>query len=450
VAHAIDDRFPTAPDLSAEMLTRSKTIAHSLLNAKRPAIVSGGGLRSIAVLKAAANIASALHAKNPAARICFAAPESNSIGLGLMDGKPLSEALTIIEKGSAETLIVLENDLFRRVDAEILKAALQKVKLVVLLDHTATAMVPRSDVILPSTPFTESTGTLINNEGRAQKHFAVLAANEPSIKESWRWICDIMAASGHARSSPWNSIDDVSADLIRAYPELKAIVEAAPPESFRIYGSKIARQPHRYSGRTAIHANVTVHEPKPPEDIDSPFSYSMEGFQGEPPAPLIPRFWDPGWNSVQSLNKFQIEVGGPLRRGPAGKKIFASASGKTTIFSDIPPAFAPRADRFLAVPVHHIFGSEELSLLSPGVLELAPRPYVAIHPKDAAHLGIQADETVDVALAIAPPLRLEVRFDQTLPRGIIGLPVGLPALSGKDVELPAWSEIFKQRIAGAA
>lgn len=450
VAHAIDDRFPTAPDLSAEMVNRSKLIAQSLLSAKKPAIVSGTGLRSIAVLKAAANIASALHAKNPETRVCFAASEANSIGMGLIDGNPLSEALSRVENGRAETLIVLENDLFRRADAETLKAALLKVKQVILLDHTATAMIPRSDVILPSTPFTESTGTLINNEGRAQKHYSVLAANEPGIKESWQWIYEIMAASGQHQSRRWLSVDDVSADLVRAFPRLEKIIEAAPPESFRIHGSKIARQSHRYSGRTAIHANVTVHEPKPPEDKDSPFSYSMEGFQGEPPAPLIPRFWDPGWNSVQSLNKFQTEVGGSLRGGPAGKKLFPTISGEAIIFRDIPPAFVPRADRFLAIPIHHIFGSEELSLISPGVSELAPRPYVAVHPEDAVRLGIQAEETINVSLANTAPLQLEVRFEPSMPRGVIGLPVGLPALSGKDVELPTWSEIFKQRIAGAA
>ena len=52
--------------------------------------------------------------------------------------------------------------------------------------------------------------------------------------------------------------------------------------------------------------------PEPPHDPDAPLSFSMEGFHGPPPAALIPRYWAPGWNSVQALNKFQEEVGGPL------------------------------------------------------------------------------------------------------------------------------------------
>ena len=52
----------------------------------------------------------------------------------------------------------------------------------------------------------------------------------------------------------------------------------------------------------------------------------MEGYQGQPPAPLIPRFWAPGWNSVQALNKFQEEVGGPLRGGDPGRRLIEPAA----------------------------------------------------------------------------------------------------------------------------
>src|SRR5262249_57333533 len=71
----------------------------------------------------------------------------------------------------------------------------------------------------------------------------------------------------------------------------------------RMAGEKIPRQPHRYSGRTAMFANITVHEPKPPDDPDSPLSFSMEGYQGQPPSPLITRYWSPGWNSVQEIGR---------------------------------------------------------------------------------------------------------------------------------------------------
>ena len=41
--------------------------------------------------------------------------------------------------------------------------------------------------------------------------------------------------------------------------------------------------------------------------------------------------------------------------------------------------------RWLVVPLHHIFGSEELSALAPGSRELAPQPYAGICTRDDAN-----------------------------------------------------------------
>ena len=136
-------------------------------------------------------------------------------------------------------------------------------------------------------------------------------------------------------------------------------------------------------------ANKTVHEPKPPDDPDSPLSFSMEGFGGRPPAALLPRYWSPGWNSVQSLNKFQSEVGGPLRGGDPGKRLIEPTQlnpaqmSKALFFDDIPEAFIARKDEWLFVPLFHIFGSEELSSMSPAIAELSPKPYLALNEDDA-------------------------------------------------------------------
>ncbi len=55
------------------------------------------------------------------------------------------------------------------------------------------------------------------------------------------------------------------------------MVEAAPNASFRIRGQKLARSPNRSSGRTAMRANISVHEPRQPQDKDTMFAFSMEG-----------------------------------------------------------------------------------------------------------------------------------------------------------------------------
>jgi NADH-quinone oxidoreductase subunit G len=253
---------------------------------------------------------------------------------------------------------------------------------------------------------------------------------EGDIQESWRWLRDIIIASGRSEASMWRTLDDITAALAKALPVFEAIPEIAPPARFRVAGQKIPRQSPRYSGRTAMRANIDVSEPKPAEDPDSPLSFSMEGYEGEPPAALIPRFWVPGWNSVQAVNKFQEEVAGPLRGGDPGRRLIEPAqAAKIAYFDRIPAAFEPREGEWLIIPIHHIFGSEELSILTPGIAERAPQPYLVLNPDDDADPPMREGEVVDLGIN-GTVYHLPVKFMPTLPAGIAGVPVGVPGLPG--------------------
>ena len=162
------------------------------------------------------------------------------------------------------------------------------------------------------------------------------------MQESWRWL------------GPWrNAGRGCSRRVAAALPQLAAVSAArCALRRFRMAGAKIPRQPHRYSGRTAMLANINVHEPKPPDDPDSPLAFSMEGYPDQPPAPLIPLFWAPGWNSVQAVNKFQEEIGGPLRGGDPGVRLIEPGAEPSQLRRRrYPPAFEPRADEWLVVPL---------------------------------------------------------------------------------------------------
>ena len=99
-----------------------------------------------------------------------------------------------------------------------------------------------------------------------------------------------MAAQGRqqGRAPYWQSLDDVITALADELPALSAIKEAAPGAKFRKSGMRIARMPHRYSGRTALHADENVHERRPLPDPDSALAYSMEGWPGQSPPALRP------------------------------------------------------------------------------------------------------------------------------------------------------------------
>jgi len=417
VAHALDLEAPSAQDfpLAAE-------IANALKTAKKPLVISGMSVGSQAVMEAAANVAMAAHAA-----LSLTAPECNTVGAALIGGSPLTAAFEAVRNGLADTVIILENDLYRRAPAAEVDAFLGTAKHVIVLDHLANPTTEKAELELPAGTFAESDGTYISSEGRAQRFFQVFVPQN-DVLASWRWL----------KPGRWQNLDDVLAAMSKALPELAPASYAAPSAAFRIAGAKIPRSPHRESGRTSALVNITISEPKQPEDPDSPLSYSMEGTPERPPAALIPFFWSPGWNSIQATNTYQTEPGGPLRGGDAGVRMFepAAANGQTW-FRDIPPAFEPREGEWLLVPMHHFIGSEELSPAARGLAELATKAHVAVNCDDLAECA-----EVEVSCSTGT-FRLPVRFQADLPRGVACLSAGIAPLSG--VTMPAWGKIERAK-----
>jgi NADH-quinone oxidoreductase subunit G len=357
--------------------------------------------------------------------------------LALLDNKDLEGARQALEKSQSATLIILENDLYRRADRQFVDNLLDAANHVIVLDSLENGTTAQADVVLPAATFAEGDGTLVNNEGRAQRYFQVMSPHD-EVRESWRWIGELMRLRGHELSGKWNDLDDVIRTLSEQDSFFAPIVEIAPPENFRIVGEKIPRQPHRYSGRTAMRANISVHEPKPPDDLDAPLNFSMEGYKGQPPSPLIPRYWSPGWNSVQALNKFQDEVGGSLIGGDPGQRLIEpSQESKISYTREVPEAFTARQDEYLVVPLYHIFGSEEFSRLSPAINERTPEAYVAVNPQLAEKLNAVEGQQVEIKFK-DDSIRLPLRLNDSLPAEVVGLPAGFP---GIPAAFPAWAKL---------
>ncbi len=420
VAHALDSRSPAVPALRDYPL--ASEIARALKAAKKPLVISGASCASGAVVQAAANVAMAVQAA-----VSFTVPECNTVGATLMGGSPLSAAFQAVNDGSADTVIILENDLYRRAPAAEVDSFLEAAAHVIVLDHLANSTTEKAELVLPAGTFAESDGTFVSSEGRAQRFFQVFVPQN-DVSASWRWL----------KPNHWQNLDDVLAAMSKALPELAAVCDAAPSGAFRIAGAKIPRSPHRESGRTSALVNINISEPKPPEDLDSPLSFSMEGTPDQPPAALIPFFWSPSWNSIQAVNTYQKEIGGPLRGGDAGVRILepAEANGQP-YFNVIPSAFQPRDGEWLLLPMYHIFGSDELSHAAPGIAELTAKPHVAVNSAE-----FKENQEVDISYS-GSTFRLPVRIRPDLPAGVAGLSIGTAPLVG--ITLPAWGTIARAK-----
>ncbi|MEJ2039202.1 MAG: molybdopterin-dependent oxidoreductase [Desulfosarcinaceae bacterium] len=423
VLSALDaERFPR-PELNENLRQAADEIARTLLDVDNPLVVCGASSGSPELIEAAANIAWCLQRKGRKAGLALCVPECNSLGLAMMGAQGLDAAFEAVEAGGAETVVVLQNDLFRRADSERVNALLERAKQVLVIDHLETPTSKRADLVLPAATFAEAGGTWINNEGRAQRSHAVMAPGQ-GVRAGWRWLGALMNTAGRQQAA-WNRLQDVVADLIEDLAVFQPVADLDTKVTVPTPSGKIPRQSHRYTGRTAMHANIEISEPKPPEDDDSPLAFSMEGYDGQPPSGLISRLWAPGWNSEQALNKFQSEIGGPLRGGDPGLRLIEPTEADSGRYFEMPPPSEGRKEgQFLLVPVHHIFGSEALSMAAPAIAGRAPRPYLALNPENAP-----AAEGEQVRLQMgARTLELAVKLVQGLPQGLAGLPSGIPGL----------------------
>lgn len=382
------------------------------------------------VIRAAADLARGLCTESRPCGLFVATPEANTIGVAMMGGFSADDGLLRLERGEADTLIVLENDLSRRVGAAALERAVAKAANVIAVDCIRTDTNRAARVLLPSAAWAESTGTLVNNECRAQRFHQVFVPKR-DVRPAWRVLADL---AGHGR---WSIGPDVLQELARMQPEFEPALRAAPGPDWRApAGRKVARMSHRFSGRTAKDADTSLREPRPPDDPETPLAFSMEGEQNPPPGPLTPRFWWPGWNSDNAVNKFQIEIGGSLRGGGSGARLIeltgggfdwddgsAAAAGQETGTTE------PAQECIWLVPRPCIFGSEELSVYSPGVAELTPPAVVSVHPAVAGRFGLEEDGLAALRIE-GCRFVLPVRLDWSLPEDVACVPANLNETMG--------------------
>ena len=438
IANLID---PSAPDISGiDKPARgiAGIIASALNRAKNPLIITGVNSGDEELLNASANIAFALSriGKDPSLSIVFS--ECNSVGSAMMEGGSLDDVADLLETERIEALIIIENDLYRRTERNKAELILDKSDHVIVLDHTTNETTLKADLLLPVTSFAESTGTIINNEGRVQRYYSALPENELS-KATWCWLGDFMKTAG---ADSWTGFDNVVTSLVADYPVFEKIKGNIPDSGFRFYNEKIARQTGRFSGRTAMDADKSVSEPGPPVDNCSPLAYSMEAYKGIPPSDLLPYYWSPGWNSVQAVNKYVEEPNGPLKNGgDPGVLLFGSGlAGSGDYYQKINHQIRLKPDELLVVPVWQIFGSEELSSRGEAILKRTSKPFIIINENEIIRMALEKNE-MNQLVVNKVNIDVVIKTDNSVPDGVAGLSSGIPGVAY--LNLPRQGKLIK-------
>ncbi|MGE5740753.1 MAG: NADH-quinone oxidoreductase subunit NuoG, partial [Candidatus Aminicenantes bacterium RBG_16_66_30] len=194
--------------LPAGLAAAAGRIARALDGAARPLIVTGVSGGSAAVLRAAAVVSRVLTNDTRRAGLSLVFPESNSVGLALLGAGSLKDGMDRIAAGETGTAIILENDLYRRLPAGEADKFFDRCRDVILIDHIDHRTAGRAAIVVPAATFAESEGTLVNNEGRAQRFFKVSPPPD-GVRESWRWLCDFARAAGRKEAAGFHDLDDL-------------------------------------------------------------------------------------------------------------------------------------------------------------------------------------------------------------------------------------------------
>jgi len=439
VAHVIDNKAPENKKVKKEIQDQAGKIAGILKNAKSPLIISGTSNGSVNIINSALNITTALLSSGAKAMVAMVVPESNSIGLSLLPGISFEDINKAEKNNEADTLVVLENDLFRRLDEVSVNEMFKRFNQIVALDHLVNKTTQKADFLLPAATFSEGEGTLISYEGRAQRYYkSVIPQGE--VKESWRWLTELISTR-EGEPSSWKQLDDIINSMASQFPQLACLKNYLPDADFRMLNAKIPRQPMRYSGRTAMNANIAVSEAKLPEDNDSPLAFSMEGQPELPPSSMVPFYWTPGWNSVQAMYNYLDEPDGHMKGGDPGVRLFGANNEGNLNYLDIDFINSEsKKEELLLIPVYKIFGSEELSGISQSVLKRIPEPFVLLNQNDAGENQLKDGDPVLIEM-LDKQLQVKVKIENSVVKGMAGLSTGFPGMPY--IDMPCGARLRK-------
>ncbi|QCI27119.1 NADH-quinone oxidoreductase subunit NuoG [Buchnera aphidicola] len=415
----------TIKNIKPDILKKISIIYNVLLSCKRPLIISGVHSGSMNLIKSTTNIAMGLKFLKKDVGLMLLTSSVNSIGVGILSNLSLTKVFNKINDNQVDTLIILENDLYRHDIKNKIDFIINKLKNIIVFDHQYTLTTNKANILFPIANFSESSGTVINYESRAQRFFSVFNTSiydsNSCILEGWKWMYKVYNKLHKINHNI--TLDNVIQDYIKIFPIFNVINNVAPNSKYRIMGKKIARSPHRLSSRTAIFSELNIHEPKQKYDNNTMFTFSMEGIQ-QPNQDIeyLPFTWFPGWNSIQSWNKYIMNND----HYDSGVRIFNSYHLKTKYFFKNDINYSNKLSNYWKIiPYYCLFGSEELSQKSEIIKKKCFITYALINIKYKKILGLKNNSTIEFK-CLGEFFKLSVKFSVKIPLKQLGLPIGFP------------------------
>ncbi|MGH6625017.1 MAG: NADH-quinone oxidoreductase subunit NuoG [Burkholderiaceae bacterium] len=246
VAAAVAAAKGVSAPVAGNVTEAAQAIAASLLSGERKAVLLGNAAAHHAQASSLLALANWIAAQTGASA-GYLTEAANTVGAQLAGAVPAKAGLNAAQmlSGALKTVILLNNEPeFDSAAGAKAKAALGQAGMVVTLSPFKTNL-DFSDVLLPIAPFTETSGTFVNAEGRVQGFHAVvkpLGETRPAWKVL-RVLANLLGLQGfdfessqdvlsHVRGVPQEGASQLPADLLnnasRASVALTAVDAAAP------------------------------------------------------------------------------------------------------------------------------------------------------------------------------------------------------------------------------
>lgn len=157
---------------------RLEAVTSKYCSSRRAVIICGTDIVTPENIKLAARLAQTMRQAGTEAKLFYPLSGANGFAAAMMveEDEGIDALLDHIEAGRTKALVVVENDLWNLYpDRRRLTNALEKLELLILLDHVASPLVKQADIFLPTQTVYEAGGRWINQEGRLQSAQPVLA-----------------------------------------------------------------------------------------------------------------------------------------------------------------------------------------------------------------------------------------------------------------------------------
>lgn len=411
-------------------------IAQSLLNSKKPLIISGASNINLSLLKIAHNLAAFLKICSPEIGLILFPSFVNSVGVSLLNGFSFKFLLTRIIKEKIKILIILENDISLFLKNKDFLQLTNNIKNIIVIDHKNSNTVLKSTIFLPCSKISESTGTFVNYEARAQRFFKVIDSNFYTktcvVLESWRWLHALYNEETNFKVINSYTLDEIFLNCIKKIFYYKNDNNTIFNSQTHILNQKILRSTNRFSGRTSFSSNITVHEPLYSNDLDSTFTFSLEGSSSKKENfSHIPFTWSAGWNSIQSLYKTPSYYQKKEKKYQNGLLLLSKRKKYNfSLFTIIPKllTFKKNVKEFVIFPYYKLLGSEEISQNSKEIKKIIKESYIILNIIDGKSLQLKNYDLLKFTIDLKK-FKFPVLFSKKTSLGTIGLPIGIFNLS---------------------